>query len=430
MAFGSHDTRLERHPDHDDAPPLEGEAGAVAPAPDPADEAPALDTRQMDLNLGPSHPAMHGTVRMVLKLEGETVVHSDVQIGYLHRGFEKESENVGWTQVFPYTDRLNYVSPLLNNIGYAMAVEKMLGVTIPERAQWIRVLVGELSRITDHLTCIGASAMELGGFSAFLYFLRAREELYKVIETCTGARLTQAYVRIGGLVNDLPAGFAEHTERALVETERLMADVDRMLTRNRIFYDRMRGIGTVGRAEAVTNGWTGPCGRASGVDYDVRRDHPYYVYPALDWDVVIGSAGDNYERYLVRMEELVQSMRIVRQCFAKMPAGPVTVNDPKVALPPKVEVYNTIEAMVNHFELVFAGIQVPAGEVYSYTEAANGELGFFLVSDGSGRPWKCRVRPPCIPLMGTVGRMVQGGMLADIVPTFGSVNMIGGECDR
>jgi NADH-quinone oxidoreductase subunit D len=420
------------HPTHefDEAPPLGDAPPAGAPAGAGLDDAPALDTRIMDLNMGPSHPAMHGTIRMVLKLDGEKVVGSDVQIGYLHRGFEKEAENVGWTQVFPYTDRLNYVSPLLNNIGYAMGVEKMLGVTIPERAQWIRVVMGELSRLTDHLTCVGASAMELGGFSAFLYFLRAREELYKLIETCTGARLTVAYVRVGGLAADLPPGFAENCERALAETERLMADVDRLLTRNRIFYDRTRGIGTVSRDKAVAMGWTGPCGRASGIDYDVRRDAPYYVYPQLDWDVVVGAAGDNYERYLVRMEEMVQSMRIVRQALKGMPAGPIIVNDPKVALPPKEEVYNTIEAMVNHFELIMAGIQVPAGEVYSYTEAANGELGFYIVSEGAGRPWKCRVRPPCIPLMSTVSEMVNGYMLPDIVPTFGSVNMVGGECDR
>jgi NADH-quinone oxidoreductase subunit D len=396
------------------------------------DEAPDLPTEPLPLNMGPSHPAMHGTVRMVLEVEGEKITSADVQIGYLHRCFEKESEEATWTQVFPYTDRLNYISPMLNNVGYAMAVEKLMGITdkIPERAQFIRVIVGEISRITDHLTCLGAGAMELGAFTPFLYMLKFREWLFELLEEVCGARLTVSYLRIGGCAYDLPEGFDGKLRDILERGQAVLVDVGKLLDRNRIFRDRMDGIGIISREDAMAYGITGPVGRSTGLDYDVRKDAPYLVYDRFDFDVPVGSVGDNFDRYACRIEEIHQSMRILDQALRMIPAGPVIVSDPKVALPPKTEVYNSIEAMIAHFKIIMDGIHVPPGEVYSYTEAGNGELGFFLVSDGTGRPWKCRVRPPCFPPTSLLSKILPGLFIADVVPTFGMINMIGGECDR
>ncbi len=389
-----------------------------------------FDEKQMVLNMGPSHPAMHGTVRIRLWIEGETIVKSDVEIGYLHRAFEKMSENSQYTQVIPYTDRLNYVSPILNNVGYALAVEKLLQIEVPERCQYIRVIMGELSRIGDHLTCIGASAMELGGFTPFLYAIKARDFLWDLVEKVCGARLTTSYTRIGGVSHDLPEGFEAETKAVLEKTREAIREMDKLLQRNRIFYDRMHGVGVISAEEAIDYGFTGPCLRSTGVDYDVRKAHPYLVYDALDFDVPIGEHGDNFDRYLVRLEEMNQSMRIVEQAFAKIPEGPTMVDDPRIVLPPKEETYHTMEGLIYHFKLVTEGIKVPPGEVYSYTEAANGELGFYIVSDGSGKPYKCRVRPPCFAIMQALSRMIDGRLISDVIPTFGSINMIGGEIDR
>ncbi|MEK6607535.1 MAG: NADH-quinone oxidoreductase subunit D [Myxococcota bacterium] len=391
-----------------------------------------LPAEPMTINMGPSHPATHGTVRIVLTVDGETVTGADVQPGYLHRGFEKEAERSTWTQIFPYTDRLNYVSPMLNNVGYALAVEKLLGVEklVPERAQYIRVLVGEIARVADHLTCIGASAMELGGFTAFLWMLKARDALWDLLEEISGARLTHSYVRIGGVCEDLPGGFADRAAKVFALVRELVGECDGLLTRNRIFLDRMQGVGKISAADAVSYGFTGPCLRSTGVAYDVRKDHPYLVYDRFDFDVPVGTAGDNLDRYLVRMEEIRQSLRICQQALAGMPPGPVLLDNPRIVLPPKRDAYNTIESMINHFKLIIDGIKIPPSEVYGYTEAGNGELGFYLVSDGTGRPYKCRVRPPCFTILQAIPQMIDHAMIADIVPTFGSINMIGGECDR
>ena len=391
-----------------------------------------LPTEPMTINMGPSHPAMHGTVRIVLTVEGEQIQDADVQVGYLHRCFEKESEHATYTQVFPYTDRLNYVSPMLNNVGYAMAVEKLLGITkrIPERAQYIRVLVGEMSRITDHETCLGASAMELGGFTPFLYLIKAREWMYELLEELSGARLTHSYVRIGGVAADLTPGFADKLRSIIARTREAIRDADALLTKQRIFRDRMDNVGVISAQDAIAYGWTGPCLRSTGVPYDVRKDHPYLVYDRFDFEVPVGTKGDNFDRYAVRMEELHQSMRILEQALDQIPPGPILVDDPKIVLPPKRDVYNTIEGMINHFKLIVDGIKVPPGEIYSYTEGGNGELGFYIVSDGTGRPYKCRVRPPCFTIVQTLSKLVTGKQIADIVPTFGMLNMIGGECDR
>lgn len=386
----------------------------------------------MTVNMGPSHPAMHGTVRIVLTVDGERVVASDVNPGYLHRCFEKESESATYTQIFPYTDRLNYVSPMINNCGYAMAVEKLLGITdrIPKRAEYIRVIVSELSRLTDHLTCIGASAMELGAFTPFLYFLKAREWLYGLLEEISGARLTHSYVRVGGVSKDMPDGWMDHTLARLDEIEGVMVEVEGMLNNNKIFRDRMAGVGAFSKEDAIKWGMTGPVGRAAGVDYDVRKDYPYSIYPEVEFDVPLGTTGDCFDRYLVRIEEMKQSIRILRQCAKQVPDGPVMVDDPRVALPPKRDTYNTIESMIRHFKHIVDGIKVPPGEAYTFVEGGNGELGFFIVADGTGRPYKCYVRSPSFVHLSSVSKTIHGHMIADIVPIFGMINMIGGECDK
>ena len=391
-----------------------------------------LPNELMTVNMGPSHPAMHGTVRIVLTVDGERVVSGDVQPGFLHRCFEKEAEHATWTQVFPYTDRLNYVSPMLNNVGYAMAVEKLLDLTgkLPRRAEYIRVIVGEISRITDHLTCTGASAMELGAFTPFLYLLKCREWFYQLLEKVSGARLTHSYVRIGGVFADLPDGFHDELLGLLDKTEAVMVEVEALLNNNKIFHDRMAGVGVLTAEDCTRLGITGPMLRASGVDYDVRKDFPYSIYDDLEFDVPVGSKGDCFDRYLVRIAEIRQSIRILRQCLAQIPDGPIIVDDPRVALPPKSETYNTIEGMIRHFKHIMDGIRVPPGEAYTFIEGGNGELGFFIRADGTGRPYKCYVRSPSFVHLSTVGNTIKGHLIADIVPIFGMINMIGGECDK
>jgi NADH-quinone oxidoreductase subunit D len=440
-----------------------------------------LETREMLLNVGPAHPAMHGIIRIVTRLDGEQVVDVDVHIGYLHRGFEKMSETVDYNGVIPYTDRLNYVSPLINNVGYCMAVEKLLGISVPERCHYIRVIVSEVSRLADHLTCVGASAMELGAFTVFLYMIKAREYLWELVEMVTGARMTVSYCRVGGVKGDLPDGFADRCRKALEETRRVLAESHGLLTRNRIFVDRMSGTGRISAEDAISYGITGPFLRATGVDYDVRKDCPYAVYDRIDFDVPVGTKGDNYDRYLVRMEEMEQSMRIIEQALRDIPSGPVrsnpetgrpipasemvdeakigkidaiagalAVTDPtlegsskpehpniaaeekRVFLPAKEDTYGNIEGLMQHFKLVMFGhgVRPPKGEVYFPVEGANGELGFYVVSDGTSNPYRVRVRPPCFAIMSALPKLLIGDMTADVIPTFGSVNMIGGELDR
>jgi len=438
------------------------------------------ETRNMLLNIGPSHPAMHGVIRLITELEGETVVDVEAEIGYLHRAFEKSCENSSWTQAIPYTDRLNYVSPLINNFGYCAAVEKLLGIQITERCSYIRVIMSEVSRITDHLTCIAASAMELGAMTAFLYLMKAREYLYEIIEDVTGARLTISYGRIGGVKGDLPEGLGAKLESALQKTEREIREVNLLLTRNRIFVDRTRDVGVLTRENAVSFSITGPLARASGINYDVRKAFPYFAYDRVDFDVPLGERGDNYDRYLVRMEEMTQSIRIIRQCLKDMPDGPVHMgaggnvmnsfdlvdqaklgqtaglvnvvstveptlegmerpyhkrimpDDRRVALPNKADTYGNIEGLMNHFKIIMDshGIRPPKGDTYFAVEAANGELGFYVASDGKDRPYRVRVRPPCFFGMAGLHTMLEGYMVADIVATFGSINMIAGELDR
>jgi NADH-quinone oxidoreductase subunit D len=438
-------------------------------------------TRDMLLNIGPAHPAMHGIVRIVANLDGEHIEDTDVEIGYLHRGFEKMSEQVDYNGVIPYTDRLNYVSSALNNVGYCMAVEKLIGIQVPERCLYIRVIVSEISRLADHLTCVGATSMELGAFTVFLYMIKAREYLWELIEQVSGARLTVSYCRVGGVKGDLPEDFAAGCAKAFAETRKVLAESDGLLTRNRIFVDRMQGTGAVSAEEAMAYGITGPFLRATGATFDVRKDCPYAVYDRLDFDVPVGTTGDNMDRYLVRMEEMEQSMRIVEAALEQIPPGPVmsdpatgrpipaaemvdlgkvgkiaklvggcavggptlegtgrahrpgTATDEKrVFLPPKEDAYGNIEGLMQQFKLVMFGhgVRPPKGEVYLPVEGANGELGFYVTSDGTESAYRVRVRPPCFAIMSALSHILKGETIADIIPTFGSVNMIGGELDR
>jgi NADH-quinone oxidoreductase subunit D len=434
----------------------------------------------LQVGMGPAHPAMHGIIRILAELDGETIANADVEIGYLHRAFEKDCEVGGWNNAIPYTDRLNYVSPLINNFAYASAVEKLLGIQVTERCQYVRTIMSEISRVCDHLTCVGASAMELGAFTVFLYMIKAREYLWELVEDVTGARLTISYGRVGGVRADLPDGFAAKTAKAFNEVREVLKEVHRLVTGNRIFMDRMVGIGALSREETIAYGITGPLLRAVGVPYDVRRAQPHWAYDRLDFEVVVQKDGDNYARYLVRMAEMEQSMRIAERALATIPTGSVNVDfegrpidpaayvdqgkqgktegllfvpvtlspnlqgqnraplqsvntsDKRVLLPPKESTYGSIEGLMNHFMLVMegSGIRPPAGEAYFASEGANGELGFYVVSDGGDRPYRVRCRPPCLPPMAALHRMIEGEMIADLIPTFGSVNMIGGELDR
>jgi NADH-quinone oxidoreductase subunit D len=438
------------------------------------------ETKSMLLNIGPSHPAMHGVIRLITELEGENVVKVEAEIGYLHRAFEKSCENSSWTQAIPYTDRLNYVSPLINNFGYCAAVEKLLEIEITERCKYIRVIMSEISRITDHLTCIAASAMELGAMTAFLYLMKAREYLYEIVEEVTGARLTISYGRIGGVKGDLPKGLDSALETALSKTEKEISEVNKLLTRNRIFVDRTRDVGVLTKENALSYSITGPLARASGINYDVRKAFPYFVYDRMDFEIPLGERGDNYDRYLVRMEEMRQSIRIIRQAMKEIPEGAVNVDaagkamkpselvdeakmghtaglvdvvsdveptldgsqrpfhdrimtkNKLVVLPNKGDTYGNIEGLMNHFKLIMDshGICPPKGDTYFAVEGANGELGYFVASDGKDKPYRVRARPPCFFAMAGLHKMLEGYMIADIVATFGSINMIAGELDR
>ena len=382
------------------------------------------------VNIGPSHPATHGTIQIIAELDGEKVVRADAHCGYLHRGFEKECESHTWHNLIPYVDRLNYCSALVNDFAYCEAVEKLMGIEITPRCKILRTLLSEYSRIADHLTCIAASLMELGAMTAFLYLVMIRDFIYEHLADLTGARVTYTYGRIGGLARDLPAGWLARLEQILDEYEVFVGRVHGLMDRNRIFIDRTRNVGAISTAEAINWGFTGPILRSTGAPRDLRKDTPYLAYAELDFEVPVGINGDNYDRYYVRMREMDESLHMIRQLVDMLPDGPISVDDRRCTLPEKRLVYTEIESLINHFKLIMEGPQVPAGEVYSAHEAPNGELGFYLVSTGSGTPYKVHVRSPSFVHMGGVHRLMEGYQLADIIPTFGSVNMIGGECDR
>jgi NADH-quinone oxidoreductase subunit D len=395
---------------------------------------PAFETSARDdaviVSIGPSHPATHGTIQIIAELDGEKVVRTDVHCGYLHRGFEKECEDHTWHNLIPYVDRLNYCSALLNNFAYCDAVERLMAIEITPRCKVLRTLLAEYSRIADHLTCVAAALMELGAMTAFLYLVTIRDAIYEHLADLTGARVTYTYGRIGGLADDLPEGWLARLDRILTDYDEFTGRVHGLVDRNRIFIDRMRDVGVISTAEALNWGFTGPILRSTGVPRDLRKDTPYLAYADLDFEVPVGIKGDNYDRYYVRMREMDESVHMIRQLVEMLPDGPICVDDRRCTLPPKPLVYREIESLINHFKLIIDGPPVPAGEIYVAHEAANGELGFYLVSDGSGTPYKVHCRAPSFVHMGGAHRMLDGYQLADIVPTFGSINMIGGECDR
>ena len=384
----------------------------------------------MLLNVGPSHPASHGTIRNFVALEGETITACVTEIGYLHRGFEKSCENHTYSQIIPYTDRLNYCSAILNNIGYSKAVEEMLGIDITPRAKMIRVIIGELSRIIDHLVCNAANMVDLGGLTNFWYLFAPRDNAYDLLSKLTGARLTNTYTRIGGLEFDLYDGFHKDLEAVLKDVETAIDDSLSLIAHNKIFHDRTQDVGVIKADFALRNGISGPNLRAAGVAHDLRKDKPYYGYENFDFDVVIGSHGDVYDRMMCRFEEMIQSIRIIRQAMRELPDGAINVHAPGILLPSKKDVYGNIEGLMNQFKLTFEGTLVPKGEYYSSTEATNGELGFFIISDGSGRPYKVKCRPPCFYSLAAYSKIVEGTMLADAVVTMASLNFIAGEFDR
>lgn len=386
---------------------------------------------RMAINIGPSHPAMHGTFRVMALLDGEQIVNSDVEIGYLHRCFEKMAETHTWQQVIPYTDRLNYCSSFINNVGYCRTVEELLDIEAPPKAVWARTILSEFSRVMDHCVCNGSTMVDSGALTNFWYMFQPREEIYGLLEACAGARLTVAYGRIGGLANDLPPDFEERCRRLLEIIPPFVNDTDKLVRHNRIFLDRAVGVSAFSAAEAVDWGWTGPCLRACGVDYDVRKAHPYDLYDTVDFEVPVYHGGDVYDRYRQRVDEIFESLSIIRQLLDRgMPDGPFIVDDPHVALPSKEACYNQMESMIYHFKLIMDGIQVPPGETYSMVEGANGELGFYAISQGGGKPYRLKVRPPCFPIFSSFPPLIEGGSISDAIVTLGGLNIIAGELER
>ena len=384
----------------------------------------------MPLNVGPSHPATHGCLRFMAAMDGETIVASVEEIGYLHRGFEKMVERGTWQQVVPYTDRLNYCSAIMNNIAFCRAVENMFQVEIPERCKVLRVIVNELSRINDHFVCVAAAFQALGGTTPFMYAFNPREEIMCIWEKLTGARLTNSFARIGGLSRDSYAGFEQDVLEALNSTEKALKDLHACLDRNRIFLDRTVGIGKISAEKAISYGWTGPCLRASGVAADLRKDEPYYDYETYDWEVVVGTQGDCNDRLQVRLAEIEESVKIVRQALKRLAPGPVDIVDPRIRVPAHKLAYQDMEGLIGRFKSVYEGVRVPEGEYYSGSECANGELGFTIISDGSGHPYRIKVRPPCLTQFAAFHELVEGGLLADSMAVLSGLNIIAGELDR
>ncbi|HIQ20861.1 MAG TPA: NADH dehydrogenase (quinone) subunit D [Planctomycetes bacterium] len=385
------------------------------------------------LNFGPQHPATHTTLRLVLKLDGERVVDAMPDIGYLHSGFEKLAEHLNYNQYVTVTDRMNYVSPMANNVAWHLAVERLLGIEVPRRCQYLRVIVAELARISDHLLCIGAMGLDTGAFTHFLYAFNPREQINDIFEALCGARFTNSYTRVGGLMHDATDEAIEMIRRFCRRFPEALRDVERMLNRNRIFMERTQGVGVLTREEAINRCCSGPVARASGVTRDLRKDEPYLAYRDFDFHVCCAGGGDSYARYLVRVAEMWESLRIVQQAVENLPPGPISVGpEYRVAVPEKDQVYTTIEGLISHFELVMSnrGFTVPSEECYTATEAPNGELGFYIVGDGSPRAYRARCRPPSFVHFALFPHLIRGHTLSDVVVVLGSLNIIAAELDR
>ena len=396
------------------------------------DELQDLQGEKMTLNMGPSHPATHGVLRLSLELDGEIISKADPEIGYLHRGDEKIAENMTYNQFIPYTDRLDYLAPLANNVAYALAVEKLLGVDdkLPERCKFIRVICCELARVSAHLLGLGAFAMDVGALTVFLHTFNEREKIYNLIEALTGARFTTTYTRIGGLSRDLPEGWTEELSKFTKEVSEAIEEADKLLTRNKIFIDRTKGVGVITREEAIDFGLTGPNLRGSNIEYDLRKAHPYLVYDQLDFDIPYGEVGECFDRYLIRMEEMRQSVRILDQCIAKLPNGPVNLDDGKIVMPHKQKVLSSMEELIHQFMLVTQGQNAPAGENYFGAENPKGELGFYIFSKGGGVPHRMKIRAPSFVNLSILSHKLPGHMMSDIVAILGSLDFVMGECDR
>ncbi len=409
-------------------------------APDPlartlqaqAEAAPSDDLigEKMILNMGPSHPATHGVLRLVLELDGELVTKATPDVGYLHRGDEKIAENMQYNQFVPYTDRLDYLAPLANNVAYTLAVEKLMGWELPPRGKAIRVICCETARLSAHLLGLGAMALDLGAMTVFLYTFTEREKLYNLFELLTGARFTTSYTRVGGQIRDLPETFIAQLETFLDGFIPQLDEIDSLLTRNKIFVDRTRDVGVITKDRAIAYALSGPNLRGSGVEHDLRRAHPYLDYEKYDFEVAIGSAGDCYDRYLVRIEEMRQSVRILRQVTDKLPSGPINVVDWKNMLPPKSRVMTKMEELIHHFIVVTEGIDAPPGEIYFAAENPKGELGFYINSKGGGVPHRLKIRAPSFVNLSILPELLPGSMMSDVVAILGSLDFVMGECDR
>jgi NADH-quinone oxidoreductase subunit D len=389
-----------------------------------------LQSERMVLNMGPQHPSTHGVLRLVLELDGEEVINVLPDIGYLHRGDEKIAENMTWTQFVPYTDRLDYLAPLANNVAYACAVEKLCGIELPPRGQCIRVICCELARISSHLLGLGAMAMDIGAMTIFLYSFKEREKIYDLCECLTGARFTTSYTRIGGLANDMPSEFLPMVRAFLREFPATVAEMDKLLTRNKIFIERNRDIGILSKADAIDFGVTGPCLRGSGVEWDIRKAHPYCGYENYEFEVPVGTVGDCLDRYLCRMEEMRQSVRILQQAADNLPGGPWNAPEAKIVLPEKKAVLTKMEELIHHFINVTQGINAPPGEIYFSAENPKGELGFLVISKGGGSPHRLKIRAPSFANLQALPVMAKGHMVSDLVAILGSLDFVMGECDR
>lgn len=390
-----------------------------------------LDTEKLSLNVGPSHPSTHGVLRLILDLDGEVVTRCEPVIGYLHRGDEKIAENMTYNQFVPYTDRLDYLAPLANNVTYALAVEKLAKLEVPPRCQAIRVLISELARISSHLLGVGVFAMDLGAMTVFLYTFTEREKLYTLFEELTGARFTTSYTRIGGVTRDIPDGWLKRVDDFCEGVLPVLDDIEKLLTRNRIWIDRTEGIGEISKEDAIAYGLTGPNLRATGVEADLRKDNPYSGYENYEFDIPVGTRGDCYDRYLVRIEELRQSVRIVRQITSNMPDGPWYAEEAKkIYAPPKEKILTSMEELIQNFMIVTQGPLMPPGEVYFEAENPKGALGFFIISKGGGVPYRLKIRGPSFCNLSILPKVAVGSMISDLVSILGSLDFVMGECDR
>jgi NADH-quinone oxidoreductase subunit D len=406
------------------------EGGSVVTMEPPLPMEPELAGDHMLINIGPQHPATHGVLRLVLELDGETVVRCIPHIGYLHCGFEKTCEYRNYHQIIPWTDREDYLNSIGNNVAYALGAERLFGIDITPRCEVLRVIASELSRIISHLVWLGTTCIDIGAFTPFLWAFQERENVYNLLEAWVGARLTTTATRVGGMAADVPPGWTDQLDTFIKSFPKTISEIDRMLTKNAIWVGRTVGLGAMTQAEALNYGLSGPLLRAAGVAYDVRKDFPYLAYETYDFEVPVGTNGDVYDRFLVRMEELRQSVRILEQALARLPDGPINIDDPRVILPPKSKATSEMESMIHHFKQVMEGPRPPAGESYVAVESPKGEKGYYMVSDGTSKPVRWRIRPPSFVNLSAIPKMVEGHLLSDVIAINASIDIVMGEIDR